>query len=83
MLVVVTNDCTAKNPLSHEKLSDFVSLYKAKNSDGLRIFIPLYSFKSSKSKSPDVMKECAVCHMFVMSSMLFMHGIIKCGACCS
>ena len=38
MLVVVTNDCTAKNPLSHEKLSDFVSLYKAKNfDDALRI----------------------------------------------
>lgn len=33
MLVVETKDCSPKNPLSHEKLSDFVSLYRAKDFD--------------------------------------------------
>lgn len=38
MLVVETTDCTIKNPLAHEKLTDFVSLFKAKNfDDALRI----------------------------------------------
>ena len=36
MLVVETKDCSHKNPLSHEKLSDFVSLsgvWQASSSD--------------------------------------------------
>ena len=38
MLVVETTDCTIKNPLAHEKLTDFVSLFKAKDfDDALRI----------------------------------------------
>lgn len=52
MLVVETNSTAYTNPLAHEKLSDFVSIFKAKNfTDALKIQSELLKFGTGHTAS--------------------------------